>query len=235
MKIEHSIGVVIALRQEARTFARGLNDGGVTHVEEHLLVCVGGVGAARARSAAEQLLLHGASALLSWGVAAALAPGLEAGSILLPNAIVDADGAVLPVSGPWRNLIQRVSPFDARPLAEARSILATPAQKQALGHLLHAAAADMESAAVAKAAQQAEVPFLAVRAIADDCTMTVPTWLMSCMDARGRVEATRLAGQLLRHPGDAIDVSRLARGFHAAQTALRRFRAQYPQQLLSVC
>lgn len=235
MKVERSVGVVIALRQEARTFARGLDDSGaVTRVEEHLLVCVGGVGAARARSAAQHLLSHGASALLSWGVAAALVPDLEPGSMLLPSTIIDADGTVLPVSGAWRNRIQNPSPFDARPLAEARSVLATPAQKHALAQLLRAAAADMESAAVAKVAQQAQVPFLAVRAIADDCTLVVPTWLMSCMDERGRVEPARLIGQLLRHPRHGIDVLRLARGFHAAHVALRRFRAHHLQQLMSV-
>ena len=233
MKRSGTIGVVIALCQEARTLARELDDGGnITHSEGRLLVCVGGIGAARARSAAQRLLSDGASALLSWGVAAALVPDLKAGSLLVPTAVIDADRALLPVSGAWRRRIDSPATLDARPIAEVRSMLHTPAQKHALGKSLQAAAADMESAAVARIAQQAQVPFLAVRAIVDEASMAVPTWLMSCMDDQGRVDVARVAGQLLRHPRDAIDVSRLARGFRAARATLREFSAHHLQQLL---
>jgi len=228
-----TVGVVIALHQEARMFARRMNgDGTITRIDEHLLVCVGGVGATRARSAAQSLVANGASALLSWGVCGALVTGLEPGSLLVPGAIIDADGTSLPVSGAWRARLDNVSSLDVRAIAETRSLLVTPAQKQALARSRHAVAADMESAAVARLAHQARVPFLAVRAVADDCAMFVPAWLTSCTDARGRIELSSFGSELLRHPRDVARLPRLMRGFTAALAALRRFREQRLQQLL---
>ena len=175
-----SIGLVIALPQEARMFARDLPEANeVARVDEHLLVCVGGVGPTRAQSAAQLLLARGASALMSWGVAAALVPDLKSGSVLLPRAVIGFDGAVFPVDSVWHERVRESATFDVRPIAEARSMLATSAQKRALGDAAHAAAADMESAAVARVARQAGAPFLIVRAIADDCEMAMPAWLIS--------------------------------------------------------
>jgi adenosylhomocysteine nucleosidase len=233
--LEKSIGIVIALPQEARMFVHGRHDNGkVVRVDELLLVCVSGVGAVRAQSAAQSLLARGASALMSWGVAAALVPELKAGSLLLPHAVISADGAILPVCGTWHRQFREASSPDIRPIAETRSLLASPAQKRELGQTLQAAAADMESAAVARVAQQAQVPFLVVRAVADDFTMSVPTWLMRCMDARGRVHTARLLAQLVRHPRDAIAVARLAHAFSVAQSALSGFKARHLQRSLVI-
>jgi adenosylhomocysteine nucleosidase len=214
-------------------FARTVNgDGAVTRVDDGLLLCVCGAGATRAESAAQCLVANGASALLSWGVCGALVTGLEAGTLLVPGAIIDSDGTALPVSSAWRDRLNNVSSLDVRPIAETRSLLATPAQKHALARSRHAIAADMESAAVAKLARQARVPFLAVRAVADDCAMSVPAWLTSCMDARGRIELGTFRGLLLRNPRDVNEISSLARGFGAALAALRRFREHHLHQLL---
>src|SRR6478735_4556037 len=104
MKLDRRIGVVIAIAQEASMFPRH-DIGEVVRVHEHLLVCVGGVGAQRAQAAAQLLLARGASALLSWGVAVALAPDLKAGRVLLPRAVIAADGTLLPVSSAWHEEI----------------------------------------------------------------------------------------------------------------------------------
>jgi adenosylhomocysteine nucleosidase len=222
------IGLVIALPQEARMFARDLPDPNeVARIDQHLLLCVGGVGPVRAQSAAQLLLGRGASALVSWGVAAALVPDLKSGSVLLPRAVIGFDGAVFPVDSTWHERLLRIASFDARPIAEARSVLATSAAKRALCDAAHAAAADMESASVARVARQAGVPFLIVRAIADDCEMAMPTWLLRCMDARGQVRIDRFLGLLLRHPHDFVAVARVARAFAAAKAGLTRFKAQH--------
>jgi adenosylhomocysteine nucleosidase len=228
-----AVGIVIALHREAQMFARAVSeDGGVTRIDDRLLVCVSGVGAARADAAARRLLANGATALLSWGVSGALVSGLRTGTLLLPHTIVDAGGASLSVGAQWRHCLDDVPSADARQIAETTSILSTPEQKSALARSHHAVAADMESAAVARAAQQARVPFLAVRAVCDDCAMSVPVWLLSCADARGRIDLAKLCKQLVRHPRDGIDVSRLVRGFNAALAALSGFKTRHLQQLL---
>src|SRR5262249_48671724 len=165
MQTQRRVGIVIALPQEASMFPNH-DIGKVACIDPHLLVCVGGIGAACAQSAAQRLLEAGATSLLSWGVAAGLAPDLKPGCILLPHAVLAADRAVLPVTIGWHEQFYDAA-FDVRPLAEARRLLTTSAEKFAFGQALRAAAADMESAAVARVAQQAQVPFLAVRAVAD--------------------------------------------------------------------
>jgi adenosylhomocysteine nucleosidase len=222
-----SIGVVIALPQEARMFARDLPEANeVALVDRHLLVCVAGVGPDCAQSAARLLLARGASALMSWGVAAALIPDLECGSLLLPQTVVGGDGTVFAVDTSWHHHMREAS-FDMRPIAEARTILSTGAQKRALGDATHAVAADMESASVARVAQEAGVPFLVVRAVADDIEMALPAWLMDCFDTHGRMRGWRFFARVLRHPHDILAVARLARAFAAAENSLRRFKTQH--------
>ena len=228
-----SIGVVIALTREARMFALDLPEANeVVRVDPQLLVCVGGVGGACAQAAAQLLLARGASALMSWGVAAALVTDLKSGSLLLPRTVIGCEGAVFPVDISWHGRLRELASFDVRSIAEARSILATSAQKRAFGDTTQAVAADMESAAVARVAQQAGVPFLVVRAIADDCEMALPAWLMRCMDVRGRVRGWRFFGQMLRHPFDVVAIARLARAFAAAESSLRQFKTKHLQHPL---
>jgi adenosylhomocysteine nucleosidase len=228
MHPERTIGIVIALPQEASMFPSH-DAGTVVRVDARLLVCVGGVGAAHAQAAARRLLESGANALMSWGVAVALTPDLKAGRMLLPRAVVAADGIVFPVTGAWHEQFHDEAALDVRPLAEAVRLLATPHEKRALGQALQAVAADMESAAVARVAQQAAVPFLVVRAIADDCETPVPGWLLSCVSARGRLRTVHLFSQLLRHPRDVVAVARIARAFFCARSALRGFRVRHLQ------
>ena len=121
LMVKPTIGIVIAFHQEARMFARTVNgDGAVTRVDDGLLLCVCGAGATRAESAAQCLVANGASALLSWGVCGALVTGLEAGTLLVPGAIIDSDGTALPVSSAWRDRLNNVSSLDVRPIAETR-------------------------------------------------------------------------------------------------------------------
>src|SRR3954447_10206366 len=227
-----SIGVVIALPQEARMFARALHEANeVARVDPHLLVCVGGVGPDCAQTAARLLLARGASALISWGVAAALIPDLKSGSLLLPQTVVGAHGELFSVTASWHRHMQEAS-FDTRPIAEAASMLAIGAQKRALGDTTHAVAVDMESASVARVAHQAGVPFLVVRAVADDLETALPAWLTGCFDAYGRMRGWRFLAQVLRHPHDILAVARLARAFAAAENSLRRFKTKHLQHPL---
>jgi adenosylhomocysteine nucleosidase len=227
-RMPSTVGIVVALMQEARMFgARLPGPNEVARIDRHLLVCVGGVGAARAHAAARLLVMQGASALMSWGVAAALIPGLESGSLLLPGSVVGSDGVVLPVDSAWHESLRDDASLDVRPLAEASSMLTTRAQKLALGDAAQAVAADMESAAVGRVARQAGIPFLIVRAVCDDCETAVPSWLMHCMDARGKVDRGKFFGELLRHPHHAIGLARIGCGFASAQGSLERFKGQH--------
>lgn len=63
------------------------------------------------------------------------------------------------------------------------------------------AAVDMESAAWARAASSAEIPFLVVRAIADTFEEELPAFLAECMGEDGGISRAAVAARLLTNPG----------------------------------
>ncbi len=193
-------------------------------------VALAGMGAGRARAAGEDLLARGATALMSWGVAAALDRDLAPGNLLVPSVILGTDLHAYPVHAGWhRSLCRRLTDnfvIHVDPLVESETVLATRAQKRAL--MLHsgAIAADMESAALAALARDACVPFVAIRAVSDTALARVPQWLGGVIDNGGRLRLTAVMRQILVRPLDWAAVSRLALGFRAARATLTHVAAQ---------
>lgn len=190
------------------------------------MLCAGGIGATAANRAAEQLVTAGATALLSWGSAAGLISGPQAGDVFIPEVILDNGGNNYPVDAAWRTRLKaslRSSPINllGGALADSSTVLQSPADKQRLYHATGALAADMESAAVAHVARRHEIPFLCIRAIADSATMSVPPALLAMLDNFGRPRLPALLLQLSRRPGLIPELFRLGRAFGAATRSLR--------------
>ena len=218
------IGVIAALPLEARCLVgRKLAPG--ERVELHPgWIQLYGIGREKAFNAAQSLLEAGATALLSWGTAGGLDPALNAGTLVLPQQVISANQSVFPVDGEWRNRVQqRVAQHVATSsgtLLESLSVFTHPSQKQALAKRAGAAAVDMESAAVAQVAQQAGVPFIAIRVIADQAITAIPSSALSAVDAYGRLQVLPLVASLLAHPGELPALITLGRAFRAAQKTL---------------
>lgn len=229
------LGIVAAFDREARMLVG--HAGPVTEPQDQARVVIAGMGAARARAAGERLLNDGATALLSWGVAAALDRGLTPGSLLMPRTIVAADLSEHAVSKAWHfNLCEHLAEkfvIHTDPLAESPQVLTTPAQKRAL--LLHSAAiaADMESAALAMLARDAQVPFVAIRAVSDTAAARVPQWLSTVVDDAGRLSLRRAIKGFLLRPRDWVAVSHLAFGFRAARATLTNVVCQTGASLMA--
>jgi adenosylhomocysteine nucleosidase len=83
----------------------------------------------------------------------------------------------------------------------------------------------MESAAVARVAASAGLPFLVVRAVADHAGMSLPAAVLHALDGRGDVALPRLLGYAIRQPAQFVELARLGRAFGAAAATLRRVRA----------
>ncbi len=215
---------------------RTIEQGVVTEIDDRVLLVLAGIGPARARPAGRQLIEHGATALLSWGCAAALDPALRPGSVVVPATVVAADETVFSADSAWHDRVCRGLQHDIEvhraPLAETGEVLVDSAQKQHLTQRHGAIAADMESAALGRVARECGAPFLAVRAVADDSRILLPPWLPSTLDEFGRPRAGALCAALLRHPADALALARLARAFRAAMTSLIRVRARTGARLL---
>lgn len=220
------LGIVVALSAEARALGlRGHAGEEITTAGGDVMVCISGIGAARARAAGQRLLALGANSLLSWGTAVALDPALGPGQLLLPSQVLQADRTPLPISTDWQqqlcgHLKKRFAVSD-QPLINTDVVLARPDDKQRLFAESGAGAADMESAAVAKLARDAGVRFVIVRAIADTVTTKFPAWTNNIIDEYGRVRPASLLLPLLLHPADWLSFFRLARDFSTALNTLR--------------
>jgi adenosylhomocysteine nucleosidase len=190
------------------------------------VACSGG-SADRARLEAQRLVAEGAAALVSFGFAGGLAPGLRAGDLLLPEIVRGAGLLSWPVDPVWRERVHaRLAAGGIEPAAGAVAgsdrILATAADKRTLFEAVGALAVDMESHAVAAVASEAKIPFLVLRAIADPADQVVPQVAREALRPDGGIRIRATFGGLLRQPGDLMALIRLARQSTLALAALRR-------------
>jgi adenosylhomocysteine nucleosidase len=201
-------GVVAALPAEARWLRASALD-----------VRVGGVGAEPARRAARALIADGARALISWGTAAALAPTLRVGTLVLADRVVGDSVPLVPDLAWTARVAEAVRggvPVIRGTLACPTEVLRNANEKRALADRSGAIAADMESAAIGAVAREAGLPWIVIRVISDAADTVVPSSVVEAIDRKGALSWTRLLGGLLRNPGDIAALPTLARGMQLA-------------------
>ena len=203
-----STGVVAALPAEARWLRASA-----------LEVRVGGVGAEPARRTARALIADGAKSLISWGTAAALAPTLGVGTLVLADRVI-GDSVPLVPDREWTARIAEslrdVVPLVRGTMACPTDVLRNANEKHALADRSGAIAADMESAAIGAVAREAGLPWIVVRVISDAADTVVPFSIVDAIDRNGALSWTRLLGGLLKHPLDLVALPKLARGMQLA-------------------
>ena len=224
---DRPLGIICALSGEVKTLTRKKIDlGNVISIADGIWLTISGMGAQRTRSAANLMLQRGATALISWGYAGALEDNLSLGNLLLPKILFSADGGALIVTQAWheqlyRNLAGRFSVHE-EPLVETPTVLSTSLQKQALLADSGAIATDMESAALARFAQEASVPFVAIRAVSDTAQMALPKQLLKAVTSVGELPLQHILPEVIFKPRDWFAIAKFAWGVYAAQTSLRR-------------
>ncbi len=227
------MGVVAALPAEARCVG----------TDPRVLARVAGIGHEAARATSDSLLAAGARALVSWGCAGGLDRSLTAGTLLLADLVVPvarrgepasdlrptqvwADSLALRLEGKMRVVRGAI--------ACPHQVLGTRTAKRALAAAHpEALAADMESAAVGRAAAAAGAPWIVVRAIADTADVHVPSSFGLAIDRNGRLRLLRFAAALVRHPLDLAAIPALARGFQLALRTLREVTRSVGPTLLA--
>lgn len=231
-----------ALPDEARCLAPTYAPLGTPiRVDADVLLCVSGIGAAAARDASERLIAAGAGALVSWGVAAGLSTGAIAGTVVLTDRVIDVQSAPserreLLSTASWPDQVAARLPVALRvlrgPIAATNRVLCTGADKRAAG-ITGAVAADMETAAVARVAERAGVPWIAIRAISDGPDAVLPSSVVGAVDSTGRVQLGKLAAGLAHHPAELLQLPKVGRGFAAALRSLRAVSAAVGPSLLA--
>jgi adenosylhomocysteine nucleosidase len=218
-------GIVCALRTEARHFGcRELRPGSVQTLSDGTLISMSGMGPAAASLAAHRLIVAGAGAIMSWGMAGALDPSLQPGTVLLPAAVLCALGERLPVDSDWRErLAAAVAPGYALAqgtLLSSASVIATPEHKRRLFADTGACAVDMESFAIGQVAAQHQLPFVVLRVVIDTASDSLPPIVTAAVDQYGEVRIGPLMVALLRAPWALPALLRIAHRHGSARRAL---------------
>jgi len=220
------LGVVVSLPRELKTLTREpIPIGTCKAISANTLVALAGIGAERAYAAGSVLISEGATALLSWGYAAALDEHLNAGCLLLPERIISATGEIYPVSAEWHRRLHQI--LSARcsigtdALVESADVVRTPSEKRTLARRTRATATDMESAAQARLAQERSLPFAVVRVVVDTASTDIPRNVIQSLDGEGDISAWKFLANTCLRPTDWIAVMKLSMQFNAARKTLK--------------
>jgi hopanoid-associated phosphorylase len=219
------VGVVCALAAEARHLGPTTRrHESLTPLADGTLLAVSGMGPAAAARSARALIDAGATALASWGMAGGLDPALAAGTIFLPSEVISPAGVSVATATGWRErlgaAIAAQQPLTHGRLLTSPKAVGSLAEKATLFRQMRAAAVDMESLAIAEAAEARQLPFIAVRVIVDSASDALPQAVTAAADSEGHLQIWRLMGALARTPADLAPLLRLARRYRVANRSL---------------
>lgn len=163
----------------------------------------------------------GASGVVSFGMAGALAASLRIGDWVIADRIHGAVEAECEPS--WRDRLAAALP-GARVggvFADGRMI-ATAAAKRAINERSGALAVDMESHVAAAVAGERGLPFAVVRCISDTASRALPHAVTVAMRPDGAVDGSAVLRSLAARPGQIVNLAATGWGFFTAMRALQR-------------
>jgi adenosylhomocysteine nucleosidase len=186
-----------------------------------------GVGRTRAAEGARLLIRRfSPRGLVSFGFAGGLAPELARGTLIIGAEVVceDWSGKRAVASHDLVEQFRAAADVEALPvqrgrLVTSRSIAADPASKANLRDKSGACAVDMETVGIVDAADEAGLPWVAVRAIVDSAADTLPLACVATLREDGQVATGRLVQMMCRSPQLLWPIVRL---ISAAAMARRR-------------
>jgi adenosylhomocysteine nucleosidase len=191
-----------------------------------------GRGLENALSTARWLVREGVTALVCVGVAGGLHPSLRPGQLVLGETVVEEQETGRD-SGAWETdgsstelAYTTLSAHGIRvrrgTVVTAKAAVLSAGQKSVLYRKTLGLAVDMESAAVARAAAESNLPFLALRAVCDPQERTLDRDLADCLDQGGGIQLWVLLKKLSLKPSLVSDLPPLTRDFALALSSLRR-------------
>ena len=173
----------------------------------------------------EAAVANQALAIISFGLAGGLAPGLAAGSKLVARAIITEDGARYYSDPAWsRRLADALGGATIGDIAGVDAPVAGCAEKRALHSKTGAHAADTESHVAARIAAAYGLPFAAFRVVADPADRQLPHAALVAVKPDGSIALGAIAGSILRDPRQVPQLLRIALDARAAFAALFRGR-----------
>lgn len=178
-----------------------------------LIVCAG-ANPCRAEQAARDLVKSGAQSLLSFGVAGGLDPALSIGDLIVGTRVI-SDRHDTPCT-----LDFNLPTAHRRLIAGNDTAVISVEAKTALFLKTHAAAVDMESHGVARAASDLGMPFGVIRVISDTALTAIPAFALLGIKPDGGLNPLPVALHLLRRLDQLPALLRLRRDTNQALSIL---------------
>jgi len=230
------VAVVSALEEEIGAFS-GLVHGERSDTWNGVNVTIGtlgstrivlshtGTGMGRARAGVEGLLDHESVDVLFFvGVAGALDPTLEVGSVLVPDAVQHEQGEVAPAPDEgWRDRTAEMADVPGSTLVTVDRVITRPEEKATLWNALdqsRPAAIDMETYSVAQAAAENGVPYVSLRVISDEASERLPDLLKDAQREDGGIDRTRVMRDVVWSPSAVPALMRMRRRVQTAADVL---------------
>ena len=196
------IGIVTGLAIEAHALRRAVR---LERLEDRVFVAPSGGDKERIGELARQFAEHGAEALFSIGLAAALSPELKTSSLVVPNKIIFEDGSEF-LTEPKLNALIAVGIKPERAaegdLLCVEKEVADAAEKRALAKTTGAVALDMESGHLARAATEIGVAFAALRIVLDEAKDSLPPSVLGLLRRDGSTDVGKLLKKIAKRPAD---------------------------------
>jgi len=225
-------GIIVALPEELSTLtSKKIDKGCCVFITDTIVLAYSGAGIDNARAASALLIAQGATRLISWGCAAALGETLKPGDLVLADTLIDAEGTQINIDSDWlkltkNRLLTTGIKVHTGSLAESSRIVATSKDKKHLHTQTGAIALDMESVAAAKIAQLNNLPFLAIRTIADPVNMDLPQAINHSLNDEGDIVLGKLLLFIALHPAELPGLIKLGLHFNAAKNTLKLIAKQ---------
>ncbi len=212
------IGVICGLKSEAQAVTASID-------QSKIRIGISGANAQRAQEIAATFCVSGASAILSIGISGGLDPTLKPGDILIGDRVLADDGSIWSADsclfGSLKDeIVDSAAAIGA--LFGADQIIESSEKKAELFQTYAALAVDMESHGAARAAANAGVPFLAIRAIADPANRALPSAALGAVAPDGSTRVLKTLGAALRDPKQFPALMTLGVDSAAATKTLRR-------------
>jgi adenosylhomocysteine nucleosidase len=203
--------------------ATGLRaEGRIAALSDDVRAVAGGGDGARLAQLIERLIAEGGQAIISFGLAAGLAPSLAPGTCLVGGKVVHA-GRAYRADAAWAAHIETMLGItEPVAIAGVDYPLTSALAKRALNAETGAVAADMESHIVAQLATRHGLPFAVLRVIADPAERAIPSAALVGMLRDGGIDGLAVLGSLVKHPGQLPALLRLVADTRAAMAGLLR-------------
>jgi hopanoid-associated phosphorylase len=192
-----------------------------------VLAIAGGASSGALAARLEALDSSDVDAVVSFGIAGALDPGLAVGDVLIAHTVSAGEDAFTcagAASAAWEPRLRGVSGLRAASIAGVDAPLLRASDKAELRAKSGAHAVDMESHVAAAYARSRGLPFAALRVISDRAESELPAVAGNAMRPDGSVAIGQVLMGLVRDPGQLVPLLGTARDAAIAFRVLGRVR-----------